>query len=212
MVLAATRRVSLPNMAGGGRCSLVPTIRSSQAAGKGKQRGSERAEIAPGGTTLHVGVCSVRQWPGDGESWSDRAGRGRGGVAERISQAAHLSTGRGRFLETWNIRETHPKGAPVRTLVRYRMRTPDPALPEDAQNINKLAHILRKDPLHRTGRPGTTDEQRAKDTESTRAAPQESGGQIQLIEDEIGIYETDLAESMAIWGFGEDDENHMSFQ
>ena len=37
---------------------------------------------------------------------------------------------------------------PVRTLVRYRMRTPDPALPEEAQNINKLAHILRKVLLH----------------------------------------------------------------
>ena len=57
----------------------------------------------------------------------------------------------GRFLEMWNIRETHPKGEPVRTLVRYRVRTPDPALPEDAQNINKLAHILRKVLLHRKG-------------------------------------------------------------
>ena len=32
------------------------------------------------------------------------------------------------------------------------------------------------------------------------------------MEDEIDIYETDLAESMAIWCFGEDDEDHMSFQ
>ena len=32
------------------------------------------------------------------------------------------------------------------------------------------------------------------------------------MEDEIDIYETDLAESMAIWGLGEDDEEHMSFQ
>ena len=32
------------------------------------------------------------------------------------------------------------------------------------------------------------------------------------MEDEIGIYETDLAESMAIWGFGENDEEHTSFQ
>ena len=33
--------------------------------------------------------------------------------------------------------------------MRYRMRTRDPALPEDAQNINKLAHVLRKVILHR---------------------------------------------------------------
>ena len=112
----------------------------------------------------------------------------------------------GRFLEMWNIRETHPKGGPVRTLVRYRMRTPDPALLEDAQNINKLAHILRKVLLRdRTGRPGTTDEQRAKDTESTRASTQEDEGQLHLMENEIDFYETDLAESMAIWGFGEDE-------
>ena len=58
-----TRRVSLPNIAGGGRRGLVPTVRSSQGAGKGIQRGSERAERAPDGTTLHVGVCNVRQWP-----------------------------------------------------------------------------------------------------------------------------------------------------
>ena len=82
----------------------------------------------------------------------------------------------GRFLEMWNIRETHPKGGPVRTLVRYRMRTPDPALPENAQNINKLAHILRKVLLHRKGieQEGTTEEQRAKDTESTRASTQQN--------------------------------------
>ena len=86
------------------------------------------------------------------------------------------------------------------------MRTPDPARPEDAQNINKLARILRK------GRPSTTDEQRVKDTESTRASPQESGGQVQLMEDEIDIYETDLEESMATWGVGEDDEEHTSLK
>ena len=58
----------------------------------------------------------------------------------------------GRFLQMWNIRrETHPKGGSVRTLVRYRMRTPDPALPKDAQSTNKLAHFLRKVLLHRKG-------------------------------------------------------------
>ena len=64
----------------------------------------------------------------------------------------------------------------------------------------------------RTGRPGTTDEQRAKDTESTRASTQEDGGQVHPMENEIDICETDLAESMAIWGFGEDDEEHTSVQ
>ena len=57
----------------------------------------------------------------------------------------------GRFLEMWNTRETHPKGGPVRTLVRCRMCAPDPALQEDAQSITKLAHILRKVLLHRKG-------------------------------------------------------------
>ena len=57
----------------------------------------------------------------------------------------------GRFLEMWNVRETLPKGGSVRTLVRCRMCTPDRALPEDAQSINKLAHILRKVLLHRKG-------------------------------------------------------------
>ena len=39
-------------MAGGGRRGLIPTDRNSQGAGKG----GERAEGAPEGTTLHVGV------------------------------------------------------------------------------------------------------------------------------------------------------------
>ena len=47
------------------------------------------------GATLHVGVCSVRQWPGDGESWRDRAGGSRGGMAEPIPQTAHLGIGYG---------------------------------------------------------------------------------------------------------------------
>ena len=72
----------------------------------------------------------------------------------------------GRFLEMWNIRETHPKGRPVRTLVRYRMCAPDPALQEDAKSITKLAHILRKVLLHRKGTeqegpaPPTNNEQK----------------------------------------------------
>ena len=63
----------------------------------------------------------------------------------------------------------------------------------------------------RTGRSGTTDEQRAKHTDLTQTAPTESGGQIHLMDDEIDIHETDFAESMAIWGFGEYDEDHKSF-
>ena len=132
-----TRRVSLPNMAGGGRHGLVPTVRSSQGAGKGIQRGGERAKGAPDGTTLHVGVCSVRQLLGDGESWSDRAGRDRGGVAAPVSRAAHLGIGRGSVSRDVEHSRDPSEGGPVRTLVRYRMRTPDPALPGDAQNYQQ---------------------------------------------------------------------------
>ena len=39
----------------------------------------------------------------------------------------------------------------MRTPVRYRMQTPDHALPEDAQNVNKLAQTLHKFLLHRKG-------------------------------------------------------------
>ena len=145
-------------------------------------------------------------WPGDGESWIDRAGR------KQLISASDVD----RFLEMWNIRETHPKGEPVRTLVRYRIRTPDPALPEGRAKYQQAGTYSPQSPSpsegDRTGRPSTADEQRAKDTESTRASPQESGGQIHQMEDEIDIYETDLAESMTISGCGEDDEDHMSLQ
>ena len=171
---------------------------------KGIQRGGERAEGAP---DLHVSVCSVFQWPGDGESW--RGGGSRGGMAEPIPLISASDVGR--FLGMWERSRDPPERGRVRTLVRHRMRTPDPALPEDAQNVNKLAHVLRE--VHSSierGSNSTTDEQRAKETESTRASTQEDGGQVHLMENEIDIYETDLAESMAIWGFGEDE--HMFFQ
>ena len=189
-----------------GDIGLVPTVRSSQGAGKGIQRGGERAKGAPDGTTLHVGVCSVRQCPGDGESWSDRAGRDRGGVAAPISQAAHLGFGcgpvsrdvehlrdpseRGTSANSGKVPDANARPCPPRGHAEYQQAgTHSPQSPSPSKG-------------DRTGRPGTTDEQRAKNTESTRAAPQ----------DEIDIYETDLAESMAIWGFGEDDEEHTSLQ
>ena len=51
----------------------------------------------PNGAALHVSVRGVRQWPDDGSSWINRTGRGRDGVAARVSQEAHLGTGRGSF-------------------------------------------------------------------------------------------------------------------
>ena len=50
-IQTSTRRVSQSHMAGGGRRGLTPTVRSSQGAGKGIQRGGERPEGAPDGTT-----------------------------------------------------------------------------------------------------------------------------------------------------------------
>ena len=100
------------------------------------------------------------------------------------------------------------KGRPVRTLIRYRMCAPDPALQEDAQSITKLAHILRKVLVHRKGTeqegpaPPTNNERKI---QSQLEQPQKSGGQIRLGH-EMDIYETDLAESLAMWCFGEEDE------
>ena len=120
----------------------------------------------------------------------------------------------GRFLEMWNIRETDPKGG---------TRTNSGEIPDAnarpcssggcAEHQQAGTHPPQSHPPStgdRTGGPGTTDEQRAKYTESTRASTQQDGGQVHLIENEMDIYETDLAESVAIWGFGEDE--HMFFQ
>ena len=91
------RKLSLPDVAGGRGRSIVPTARSSQRTGKGVQRGSEGTEKTSNGTALHVSVRGVRQWPDDGNSWINRTGRGRDGVAARVSQEARLGTGRGSF-------------------------------------------------------------------------------------------------------------------
>ena len=116
-----------------------------------RERHTARCRKGRRGTRRDNLSCSVHQWPSDGESWRDRAGRGRGGMAEPISHTARLGIGCELVSGDVNIRETLPKGGPVRTLARYRMGTPDPALPEDAQNINKLAHNRRKVLLHRKG-------------------------------------------------------------
>ena len=74
-----------------GDVASFQTVRSSQSTGKGVQRET------PNGAALHVSVRGVRQWPDDGGSWINRTGRGRDGVAARVSQEAHLGTGRGSF-------------------------------------------------------------------------------------------------------------------
>ena len=122
----------------------------------------------------------------------------------------------GRFLEMWNIRETHPKGGTSANSGEIPDANARPCSPGGCAEYQQAGtHSPQSPPPSkggRTGRPGTTDEQRAKDTESARASLQESRGQVHLREDEIDINETDLAESMAIWGFGEDDEEHTSLQ
>ena len=159
--------------------------------------------------TLHVGVCSVRQWPGGG---------GLAGVeVEWLNQFRKQlisATDVGRFLEMWNIRETSPKGGTSANSGEIPDANARPCSSGGcAEHQQAGTHPPQSPPPSkgdRTVRPGTTDEQRAKDTESTRASTPEDGGQVYLMDNEIGIYETDLAESMAIWGSGEDE--HMFFQ
>ena len=181
-----TRRVSLPDMAGGRRRGLVPTVRSSQGAGKGMQREGRK------GTRWDNPSCRCMQRSStglvDGESWRDRAGRGRGGVAEPISQAAHLSIGCGPVSGDVE----YPRDSSEMGTSANSGETPDanarPCPPRGRAEYQQAGtHSPQSPPPSegdRTGRPGTTDEQRAKNTESTRAAPQESGGQIHLMEDE----------------------------
>ena len=203
------RKLSLPDVIGGRGRSIVPTVRSSHSTGKGVQRGGEGTEETPNGAALHVSVRGVRQWPDDGSSWINRTGRGRDGVAARVSQEAHLGTGRGSFPRDVE----HSRDPPERvtsthsgTIQDVRTRSCSPrGCAEHHQTGTHSTQSSSAPQGHRAGRPSTADEQREKNSESTRAAPQESGGQIRL-GDEIDIYETDLAESLAMWGFGEEDE------
>ena len=135
---------------------------SSQSTGKGVQRGSKGTEKHQMGQPFMSVFAAFVNGLTTETLGSTGLEEGRDGVAARVSQEARLGTGRGSFLEMWHIRETHPKGGPVRTLVRYRMCLPDPALQEDAQSIPKLAHILRKVLLHRKGteQPPTNNERK----------------------------------------------------
>ena len=84
-IQTSTRTVSLPNMAGGGRRGLIPTVCSSQGAGKSIQRGGERHHM---GQPFNVEVEWLNQF------------------RKRLISASDV----GRFPEMWNTREIHPKG------------------------------------------------------------------------------------------------------
>ena len=144
-------RLSLPDVVGGRGRSIVPTVRSSQSTGKGVQRGGEGTEETPNGAALmsvfaaFVNGLTTESLGSTGLEEVETAWLHE--FRKKLTSALDV----GRFLEMWNIRETHPKGRPVRTLLRYRMCAPDPALQEDAQSITKLVHILRKVLLHHKG-------------------------------------------------------------
>ena len=109
--------VSLPNVAGGRGRKLIPTVRSSQGAGKGMQRHQM------GQPFMSVFAAFVN---GQATETAGTTGLAEVEVARLNEFRKQLTsaTEMGRFLEMWNIRETHPKGGSVRTPVRYRMRTP----------------------------------------------------------------------------------------
>ena len=126
-------------------------------------------------------------------------------VAARVSQEAHLGTGHGSFPRVEHSRDPPERGTSTHsgTIQDVRNRSCSPrGCTEHHQTGTHSTQSSFAPQGHRAGRPSTADEQRAKNSESTQAARQESGGQIRL-GDEIDIYETDLAESLAMWGFGE---------
>ena len=104
------------------------------------------------------------------------------GVAARVSQEAHLGTGRGPFPRDVE----HSRDPPERetsthsgTIQDVRTRSCSPrGCTERHQTGTHSTQSSSAPQGHRAGRPSTADEQRAKNSESTRAAPQESGGQI----------------------------------
>ena len=118
-------------------------------------------------------------------------------MAARVSQEAHLGTGRGSFPRDVE----HSPDPPERvtsghsgTIQDVRTRSCSPrGCTEHHQTGTHSTQSSSTPQGHRAGRLSTADEQRAENSESTRAAPQESGGQIRL-GDEIDICETDLAE------------------
>ena len=125
-------------------------------------------------------------------------------MAARVSQEARLGTGRGSFpRDVEHSREPPERGTSTHSGTIQDVRTrscPPRGCTEHHQTGTHSTQSSETPQRHRAGRPSTADEQRAENSESTRAAPQESGGQIRL-GDEIDICETDLAESLAIWGF-----------
>ena len=104
--------------------------------------------------------------------WRDRAGGSRGGMAEPIPQTAHLGVECGSVSGDVE----HSRDPPERETSTNSRPCSCGGCTEHQQ---AGTHPPKSPPPSigdRTGRPGTTDEQRAKDTESTRASTQEDGG------------------------------------
>ena len=114
----------------------------------------------------------------------DRAVVSRGGMAEPIPQTAHLDIGCGSVSGDVE----HSRDPPERGTSTDSGEIPDAnARPCSSggctEHLQAGAHPPQSPPPSkgdRTRRPGTTDEQRAKDTESTRASSQENGWKTRL--------------------------------
>ena len=197
------RKLSLPDVVGGRGRSIVPTVRSSQSTGKGVQRGGEGTEKHQMGQPFTSVFAAFVNGLTTETLGSTRL--------EEVEMAClhEFRKKRGSFpRDVEHSRDPPERGTSTHSGTIQDVRTRSCAPRGCTEHHQTGTHSTQSSSTpqgHRAGRPSTADEQRAKKSESTRAAPQESGGQIRL-GDEIDIYETDLAESFAMWGFGEEDE------
>ena len=167
------RKLSLPDVAGGKGRSIVSTVRSSQSTGKGVQRGSEGQKKTSNGTALHVSVRGVRQWPDDGNSWINRTGRGRDGVAARVSQKARLGTGRGSFpRDVEHSRDPPERETSTHSGTIQDVRTRSCSARGCTEHHQTGTHSTQSSSTpqgHRAGRPSTADEQQFRVSSSSAA-------------------------------------------
>ena len=165
-----SRKLSLPDVAGGRGRSIVPIVRSSQSTGKGVQRGSEVTER---NTKWDSPLCQCSRRsstsPDDGNSWINRTRRGRDGVAARVSQEALFGTGRGSFPRDVEHSQDPPeRGTSTHSGTIQDVRTRSCSPRGCTEHYQTGTHSAQSSPTpqgHRAGRPSTADEQRAENSE-----------------------------------------------
>ena len=206
-----SRRLSLPNVAGGRVRGIIQPFAAARAQGKAYSeavRGQRRHQMEQPFMSVFAAFVNglTTETPGStGLAEVEMAWLHE--FRKKLTSALDV----GRFLEVWNIRETHPKGNQCALSYDTGCARQIP-LSQKMHRASTNWHTLYAKSFFIARESSRRAQHRRRTTSGNFRVNSSSAAREPVEENEIDICETDLAESMAIWGFGEEDEDHVVFQ